>query len=358
MAIADLERRVQALSPAERRLFERIFRVRVGVSRLRPPEAMRSWIEKQFGDLDAVVEQHLLRVTNRVTMEEALFNPLRGRRPLGRGGAPSLEEALAADDPLAQPLALTPEDEFGRIEGRFCLTAANVAKADVWHALVIAREPHPLRFTRELVHDYLDVGWRWAQAAHQRDAEARYYLFVWNCLWRAGSSLPHGHAQVLLARDAPYARLEALRRAAEAYRRQHGADYFDDLYRVHAALGCAFEKQGVRVLAHLTPVKENETLLIASTVDTSLKDRLYELLVCYRDRLGVEAFNLALYQPPLGRDLEGWHGFPAVVRLVDRGPLGERTSDIGAMELYGASVVAADPFVLARTLAEALGVTL
>ena len=34
----------------------------------------------------------------------------------------------------------------------------------------------------------------------------------------------------------------------------------------------------------------------------------------------------------------------AHARLVDRGDPGNRTSDIGAMELYATSVIAADPY--------------
>jgi hypothetical protein len=39
-----------------------------------------------------------------------------------------------------------------------------------------------------------------------------------------------------------------------------------------------------------------------------------------------------------------------VVHMVDRGSPANRTSDIGAMELYAASVVASDPFRVADLL--------
>jgi hypothetical protein len=54
--------------------------------------------------------------------------------------------------------------------------------------------------------------------------------------------------------------------------------------------------------------------------------------------------------PPLSPVAEDWSGFPTVVYLVDRGSPANRTSDIGAMELYAASVVASDPFAVARAL--------
>ncbi len=206
-----------------------------------------------------------------------------------------------------------------------------------------------------MLHDYVDTGLRWARAAHKVDASARYFLFVWNCLWRAGSSLVHGHAQVLLGREAHYPAVESLRRAALVYRSRNNSDYFDDLFHAHAAVGCAFEKQGVRVIANLAPLKENEVLLIAPALDASLKDRAYEVLACLRDRLGVVSFNLALYLPPIAPADEDWRCFPAIAHIVDRGDLMDRTSDFGAMELYAASVIAGDPLRLARLLKDTLG---
>lgn len=67
-------------------------------------------------------------------------------------------------------------------------------------------------------------------------------------------------------------------------------------------------------------------------------------LACFRDRLGVQSFNVAMYMPPLAEADEDWSGFPILVRLVDRGDPVNRTGDIGAMELYAASVVGTDPF--------------
>jgi hypothetical protein len=64
----------------------------------------------------------------------------------------------------------------------------------------------------------------------------------------------------------------------------------------------------------------------------------------------VQSFNLALYQPPLAGTAEDWDGFPFVVRIIDRGDLHSKTADIGAMEVFGQSVVASDPFQVATAL--------
>jgi hypothetical protein len=65
---------------------------------------------------------------------------------------------------------------------------------------------------------------------------------------------------------------------------------------------------------------------------------------------GVMSHNMAVYLPPLSPDGEDWRRFPPIARLVDRGDPANRASDIGAMELYAASVIASDPFRLADQL--------
>jgi len=356
--IADLDSIVAALPHEQRSLFERIFHVQVSYGYLRPPAEMEPWIIKQFGSLDATLEQKIVRVTNLITLEGVLFNWLRSSRPIWKAPTIDLEAELeknAASDPLADPYTGTPEDLFGRIEGRYCVTASNIAKFDGFHGLVVFKEPHPLRWTREMLHDYIDTAVRWGEAAHALDAEAIYFLFIWNCLWRAGASLLHGHAQMMLGRGMHYPAVEALRRAALHYQANFRANYFDDLYAAHRSVECAFERGDVRVIANLTPKKENEVLLIAPSLSSGLKDRLYDVLACFRDHIGVTSFNVAIYMPPIGATREDWEGFPVIVRIVDRGDPTARTADFGAMELYAASVVSSDPFRLAAALEDAVG---
>jgi hypothetical protein len=119
-------------------------------------------------------------------------------------------------------------------------------------------------------------------------------------------------------------------------------------------VGAAFRRDGVRVLANLAPVKEHEVILMTDEMSDAFKDRIYEVLACFRDRLGVSSFNLVLYRPPLAPSHESWDGFPIMARIVDRGDPTTRTNDFGGMELYAASVVGSDPLELAQTLQDAL----
>ena len=350
-SITQLEEVAASLSPRDRALFQRIYAVTTTVGEQSFPRSMRPWVKKQFGSMEEVTRQHIVRVTNVVTNEEAIFNKLRARRPIELQDKKSIADLIAEPhrhDPFQSPEDSTPEDPFSRIVGQHCITASNVAKFAGLHGLVIFKEFNPLNFSQEQVIDYFSVAQEWARRAHALKPQAKYFCLIWNCLWRAGASIVHGHAQVMLTRGRHYAKVDGLRRAALDYRQSYGANYFADLFRVHHSLGCALERDGVKIIASLTPFKDNEVMLIAKDLDLSCKERIYEILACFRDRLGISSFNLSLVTPPLSATEESWEEFPVIVRIVDRGNLHNRDSDIGGLEIYASSVVAGDPFELTR----------
>jgi hypothetical protein len=352
--ITGLPGLISALPSEDRAAAERLFDVSATVGRLDPPEEMHAWIEKSFGSVDAVLEQRIVRVTNRVTLQGTLFNGLRASRPLDTGLDLNLEREIeaTAGDPFCYPEKGTPTDLFGRVRGAHAITASNVAKYDGFHGVIVFDDHNPLHLTSEKVADYVSVGLEWCRKALEADPEARYPFLMWNCLWRAGSSIIHGHAQVTATRGSHYPKVERLRRAAIAYTSEHGSDFFDDLYRVHHSLGLGVPTEdGVQAFASLSPIKEKELVVIGeSPEDVALHRAVGALLRGYVEALGVRAFNVAFYMPPLAPTDEDWSGFPTVVHVVDRGSPANRTSDIGAMELYAASVVASDPFRVADVL--------
>ena len=354
--IANLEKFVQALAPDDRARFERIFKVTTTVGELKPPETMHDWIRKYFGSLEAVQKQRIVKVTNLITLEAALFNELRASRPMEVKDAADLEQTILSNvgDPFCKPLEGTPEDVFGRVKGKHCITASNVAKYDGFHGLVVFDQHNPLRFTADEVQDYFDTALCWAREAHCADKEARYFFLMWNCLWRSGASILHGHMQMTLGQGMHYARVEHLRRSALLYKLAHGRDYFGDLYAVHRALGLTSEDEDVHILSYLAPIKEREVILVSQHLDQNLKQAVYRVLKCFVEALGVRSFNLALYMQPIDSVPEDWSGFPFVVRIVDRGDPNNKTADFGAMELYASSVITSDPFQVAQTLAKSL----
>jgi len=370
--ITELPELAGALDGEDAIAFQKLFHVSRSVGRLVPPESMRGWIESFFGSVQAVETQTIVKVTNLVTLEGALFNQLRASRPMDTRVSGDLLQAIAdsAGDPFCRPEQGTPEDVFGRVRGRHSVTASNVAKYDAFHGLVIFDQHNPLAISEEAVRDYLEVGRRWALAALRVDPEARYSFFMWNALWKSGASIIHGHAQVACSRDLHYARVEQLRRSALRYRQESGRDYFSDLVSAHRALGLALDypspntglgspaagptrsSVAATILTNLTPTKEKEVLILTSGLADPLPGAIYRVLDCFINRLGVSSFNLAIYMPPLSESPEDWGGFPHLTRIVDRGDPMNRTSDVGAMELYASPVISSDPFRVMEALRE------
>lgn len=371
-SIAHLPELVSALPPAERTLVTRLFQVVTTQGEMVPPEAMQPWMEQTFGSLPAALQQRIVRVTNRWTFEGATFNPLRALRP----GTGASQKALAVPaevskrieeqrekDSFCDPYQQTPADTFGREVGKHLLTASNVAKFDGWHGLLLFKEHNPLAIDEALVQGVLEVAHRWSQRAQAADPAARHFFLSWNCLWRAGASRVHGHAHLTLSQEMAHAKVELLREVAARYRLETGGDYFTDLVAVHEALGVVVRNGPVIRLVSLTPVRAREVVLLllpADSAGASWEERLKmlggplaETLRVARERLGVLAFNLAIFGPPLqegaGSD-QSWQDFPFVARFVDRGDPLSPTSDIGAMELFGSSVIASDPFDVVRAL--------
>jgi len=353
-SIVELGEIVSALPTHTQQVFNHIFSVNIAKGILKPPTSMVPWIEERFGSVDKVTQQNVVRVTNMVTAESAIFNPLRSLRPHDYNQAATEEPPnipLIDDDPFSRPLESTPEDPFGRVKGKYCITAGNVAKFEQYHCVVIFKNREPLSFNRSEVADYIETGWKWAQKAHAYDPSAQYCLFLWNCTNRAGASIRHGHAQVVIGSHSHYARVEQLCTAVSGYSHKYGRDYFNDLFMVHQALGLAWKSGDARTIVYLSPLKQKEVMVLGPTLDDYFTGSIYSVLSCFRDRLQVKSFNLGIVFPPLG-DVSGWEGFPLIARMVDRGDTGDLSSDIGAMEFYGANVVNSDPFETARALSD------
>lgn len=360
--IPKLPSRIASLAGEARERADRLLEVRTIAGRTDPPASLAPWLDATFGSADAVRRQSMVRVTNLATLEATVFAPLRSRRPIdGRGRARDLAAEIegTAGDPFCDPAHGTPADTFGRVRGARMISGANAALADAHHGVLVFDEHDPLAFDAALVADLFATGREWAERARLEDAGARAYLLIWNCLWRAGGSIVHGHAQALVG-GAHHARVERFRRDAELYAVRHGAHLASELVDVHRDLGLVIDHQGVAIVSHLVPVKERELLVVASPGtderDPSFGAAVARALLAYRDRLGVTSFNLALWRPPLtadGAPPSGWEGFPTMVRIVDRGDPFSRPSDIGAMELYGTPIVGGDPYDVIAALQDA-----
>src|SRR5258708_2126180 len=258
MSIVELEERIAGLPPEARAAAERIYAISWTTGRLGPPDEMRPWIEKQFGSVEAVIAQRILRVTDLVTLEGALFNEIRSRRPMSvpeKSGAEVAETIHSTEnDPFCHPATGTPADVFGRITGAHGVTASNVAKYDGYHGVLVFDAHDPLvPMDADAIAGHFATARQWAEAAFAREPAAPYYFLMWNCLWRAGGSIVHGHMQMTTTRGMHYPKVERLRQAALAYHPPHRRDYLGRLLPGPPSLGPRTERPRARPFAAPTP---------------------------------------------------------------------------------------------------------
>jgi len=325
---------------------------------------MEGWIANAFkylaptkeGVMEAIRRQPIVHVLNRATGQATLFNAIRSQRPIEAKAATDLEaeiEAAKAKCSFCRPLEQTPANTFGRIGEK--KTCANVAAYDGYHGLVIFEDHNPLffrhaEFNPGHIADMIATSRAWADRCHKEDPAARFFFLMWNCLWKAGASIIHGHAQMTVGRKFHYGKVERLRRDALAYKREFGSNYFDDLAAIHDSLGLAARWGGVTAVSHLVPAKEREIVLMTDRFDNpDLPQAIWRALRVYAAQ-DVKSYNLAVYMPPLAGASPDWDGFPVLVYLVDRGDPAAKTADIGAMEMYASAVVSSDPFLVAAAM--------
>lgn len=375
-SILELENRLNNLKNEDQslyKLFEEIYSYYYDHGTLKISPSMRNLFLNYFGEKDSsgnlisneeevigkLEDQRILNVYNEYTGQGTLYNSLRSKRPGMTGDSDSemfriqkMIDDSSVNCDFCSPKDKTPEDVFGRIEGKYSLTAANIAKYDVYSSLIIFNNHNPLKFDQKELSDYMDTGFRWFERVHSSDMKYNYPFLVWNCLSRAGASQIHGHAQILITRDRPYAKVDSFKKACERYKHHIGRSFLDDMFTVHSSLGLSENYGDVKIIASITPIKEKELMMVTSE-DSDLEDVkqvIYKILRCFIDVLGVRSFNLAISPPPM----DGDGNQPYIIHLVDRGNIFKPTADFGGMELYGTTVVADDPCMIMKSIRKCL----
>ena len=377
-SILNLEKIVDCMRTTDATSYDilkQIYSFNAGTGTQIIPDSFKTKILGYFGHLDStgkiieseeeiiarIEHQKIIKISNLWTGEGALFSSLRAERP-GIRGMDLLKENNYLKQLIAEsekecdfchPEKYTPEDIFGRIRGKYSITAANIAKYDIWSSLLIFNNHNPLKFSLGEFSDYINTGFAWFKVVNNHDSQFRFPFFIWNCLSRAGASQIHGHCQILIGNE-PYAKVETLRKTYQQYKiEKDGKDYFKDLYAVHSSLGLAGSQGDVHFFVSITPIKEKEVVIISpenpsKSIDT--KKTIFRILRCFIDIMGVYSFNLSISCPPIDNEDE----FPYIIKIVDRGHLLNSTADMGGMELYGSSVVADDPYKIVDVLKSSL----
>jgi len=330
---------------------------------------------KRPKDIDSIAaicrasEQRVVRTFNRYTFEGAQFNERRAERPvqaLDTTSLASLIESARDDCDFCDPTNMTCADIWGRINGTYSITAANAAKYDANHGMVIFREHHPHHFGRQQIRDYVRTALSWLHRTHKENPNLKYPFIMWNCLGSAGASLVHGHLHMLANPFGFYARQSLLVDVTNKYRNgKKDKDYWRDWSAVHNQVGLAVPSGNIMIVAAITPVKEKEVVILdhksmGMDVSDEATDALTDVLRTFIDSLGVLSFNVGIYLPPF--DAMDYR-LPLIIRCVDRGdpspppPGKSKTADMGGMELYGSPVVSFDPFKVIAALKKHTGQT-
>ena len=356
------------------RLFNRIYSFYSEIGTMKMVPSMERFASNNFGKkeksgkiIESVEEvflklekQRIFNIFNEWTCQGTLYNPLRSNRPgMSRDNAKGKDKLKILINnsrkncDFCSPETNTPKDIFGRIRGKHSITAANIAKYDVYSSLVVFKKHNPLEFNLEEFSDYIETSFKWFEMVFKNDAKYCFPFFVWNCLPRAGASLIHGHAQILMTRDRPYARVESFRRACKNYKRETNNEYFDDIYEAHKSIGLSYKSEDVKLFASITPVKEKEITIISKkspSTNERTKMIIYKTLRCLIDTLGVQSFNMSISCP----SMSGMDNFPYIIQIVDRGDISKSTADIGGMELFGSTVVSDDPYTIIKKIRKCL----
>jgi hypothetical protein len=359
--------------------------------------------------IERAQQQRVLSVTNRRTFEATQFNYLRAMRPIPLSSdvdtakvEEEIERCKSTCD-FCQPLSQTAADPFGRVESKYCLTASNVAKAFASHGLILFREHHPVKaLSEEAVTDALQTAQVWMEKMMAKERLKNGYrdsffypTLYWNCLRKAGASQAHGHLQPVLAQGGSGwpGKGGLLAHAARCHEESTGRDYFQDLIWAHEQMGLARKVgENTYVLAHLSPLKEKEILVVGPAFDDEFTHAFYIALHTLIHKLDVKSFNCCIYMPRMGAESSSGIGCSGgggeesggtgigvsvdaggvaghkrqerapnlshvMARLVDRGNAAASTTDIASMELYGASIVSTDPCTVARSVDATLKAT-
>lgn len=361
----------EVLSPEQQKVFGKIFTLSLTEAPMdySTPEAAQHMLEHIHIPADCLYIRRSLTVEDLVLGTAALFSPLRANRPIQRNSGNQLE-ALRAKNPKENcdfcPENLekrTPKDSFGRIESDRSYTAANPAPYVARHGLVIPRNVHdPVDLTREDLTDMIHVGNEWLQRAHQENPRANYPMMILNVLPRAGGSVFHPHLQVMLAENKPLPRVRNYRNRMGYYQLLNHYPYMDEVAYCLRPLGLVHDLGSAHIIMDLTPVKEKGVVIYTNDGNPfpngDLSAAVYAVLDWQKQEYGVTSSNMAVYMRPMEfqceKEANKWHNFFPYARTVDRGSEDARTADVGAMELFYAPVIAADPLRLSNSFADYL----
>jgi UDPglucose--hexose-1-phosphate uridylyltransferase len=250
----------------------------------------------------------------------------------------------------------------GRIKRGECTLFPNLYPFAEHHAVATLTQRHHLgldEFTAGMVADNIAASLEYISMVYNKDAGARYPVWIWNHLPPSGASIVHPHVQVVVDR-VPMAGIEALIAASEEYYRKHGVSFWRELVAAERETGERYigGNDSLAVIASFSPRGNREVQLIFKEACCLLDlddgriadfaDAIVRILRCYK-RMGVNSFNLITLSAPVGEQL---YHYRLSARMISRPafqPL--YTNDSGPLERFlGVSVIETLPEDVAREM--------
>ena len=352
-SIISLNQIIERLRPDQIESIQRIFEITtikagINIDGEFPQQIIQDFANNLHLDNEQAREliqnQLITRVYNKIEKKGALFNSLRAARPGAKtqNSISRIYQIIKESEKncdFCKPISRTPQDIFGRIKGKHCITSANIARYDRFSSLIIFEKHNPLDFIEEEIADYLETAQKWFIRVLEHDHSYCYPFLFWNCLDSAAASKTHGHMQVLMANQRPYAQVADLIEAMKAF----DGEYLDELAHVYNILGLRTDFRDLNILYSLNPVKEMEMMIYhrdgSKDFPEGFSEVITKILRTFVHKLHTYSFNISLLTDRLPDNQ-----FPYILRIVGRGDPLQNRCDIGGMELWAEPVISADPY--------------
>lgn len=369
--VFNLPEKIKALSEKERALVNKLFEVTVeekkeGCSRLVIPPKMRPFVIGSFRNggseedaIKSIEEQGVITVQDRHIKSEAVYNPLRKKRPQPTRGESIFQRDI--DDPKIKeecpfccPEDNTPLDSHvGRLRRGKAQTAPNITKFAKEHTLVLGGH-NPYEATEEEFKDQMGLLLDWANIKAQLDPDNRFARFGLNRGYKAAGSRVHDHEQgELRAGSMHFPFAERLNEVVHYYGIFGKGNFFEDLFKAHEVLGLGAQVGRAKIMSMLVPPKEHGIMLIDDessdfknfSMSKDFIKALWEVQQFMLNEEKVREYNIFILPRPKNPDCpEYWDKYRTIAVLVDRGQSTTPNGDIGYAELSGTAVISYDPF--------------
>ena len=366
--------------------------------------------------LDKLSTQNVIIITNKFTFEQSIFNIIRKYRP---GASQRLNIAnkhkilaknikkcdfctnrkhVAADNflninvnkleyllkryanvkiiPGHDTITITINNDHykislnqGRIFGKHCYTASNIAKYCKHHGLIIPYEHSPFNALRRgLLQDYIYTSLIWLNSMH---TNMKPYEYIYPHIFldmgpKASASQEHTHFQLILTKQRYLGKIEKERQAVHQYSITNtNRNYWEDLISLHLylGLGVIYRNQtkidktlyknvtndDAIIISHVAPIKDKEIIIISNNPFSTSFSFAMEKAIDALFESGTTALSMMMVLDPLNNKLSKHSTQPgAIVKIIDRGNILDNRSDTGSMEYYGSNNIINDPYELIK----------